>query len=345
MHGKMRFSVSLLVLASYATGTVAEAAEVIGAEVFVQGAKLVGGSNGMFFDDTNHLYVAQALGRSISLIDPETGDIIDQLGLEDGLFFPDDVTVGANGDLFWTDTSAGTIGTRPQGGKPELLYPVGTYPNANPITLSDDGTRLFFAQCFNLEEPNGLFQRDLATNETIAVLEDISLCASNAMDFRNESLYSPRPFEGRVVRIDLQNNNEVTNVTTNIVIPIAAKFNSKGQLHVLDTSNGQVLRIDIENDDTSNNTELVAQLPVSGIDNLAFDKDRLYVSSYSTGTVWEVLDATNFRTVSPGSFSATSGVAVLDGVLYNAHPLALHGYDINTAEEVSFVQTIPGSGE
>lgn len=321
-------------------------AEVTGADVFVKGAALVGGSNGMFFDAENNLYVAQVLGRTISVIDPENGNVLDQLGMDDGIFFPDDVTVGPDGDVYWTDVLGGTVGTRPLGGNAEILYPYGTYPNSNPVTLSDDGRRLFFAQCFNLDTPNGLYKRDLVTNETTAIVEGVPSCATNAMDFRNESLFSPILFEGRVARINLENNNQVTNVTTNIGVPVAVKFDSQGRLHALDTSNGQVLRIDLDSPDVTNNTELVAQLPFDGLDNLAFDNDdRLFVSSFSRGTVWEVLGMNDFRTVSAGSFSITSGVAVLNDILYTVHPLAVHGYDIDTAEEVSFVEAIPGLSE
>lgn len=334
-------ALSLVVAASCANVR----AEVVGAEVFREGAALVGGANGMFFDPDNNLYVAQALGRTISKIDTETGSVLEQMSLAEGVFFPDDVTVDENGTLYWTDLFAGIVGQRPVGGEPESLYPFGTYPGANPITLSDDGKRLFFAQCFDFEMPTGIYQRDLVTNETAAILEDVPLCASNAMDFRNESLYSPQPFASRVIRIDLENNNEVV-LTTNVSVPIAVKFDLEGRLHVLDASNGQVLRVDLDNPDTSANTELVAQLPVNGLDNLAFDKDnRLFVSSFSTGTIWEVRDTTDFRTVSPGSFSVTSGVAVVNDVLYTVHPLAIHGYDISTADEVTFVDFVPGFGE
>ena len=115
--------------------------------IFVEGAPLVGGSNGMFFDAENKLDVARALGRAITKIDPETGDIISQLGIEASVIVPDDVTIALNGTHFWTDPFVGTIGRRPPGGPSEFLYEPGTYPNVNPLTLSDDGTRLFFAQC------------------------------------------------------------------------------------------------------------------------------------------------------------------------------------------------------
>ena len=53
------------------------------AQILVQGAPLVGSSNGMFFDADNNLYVANVFGQTISLIDPETGEILEQLPLPD----------------------------------------------------------------------------------------------------------------------------------------------------------------------------------------------------------------------------------------------------------------------
>ncbi len=78
----------------------AAAAPAQDAQILVQGAPLVGGANGMFFDADNNLYVANVFGQTISLIDPETGEILEQLGAADLVFFPDDVTVGADGSLY-----------------------------------------------------------------------------------------------------------------------------------------------------------------------------------------------------------------------------------------------------
>ena len=167
----------------------------------------MGGSNGMFFDAENKLDVARALGRAITKIDPETGDIISQLGIEDSVIVPDDVTIAPDGTHFWTDPFVGTIGRRPPGGPSEFLYGPGTYPNVNPLTLSDDGTRLFFAQCFYADGLNGVFELNLLTRETTVILDDVPFCASNAMDYRNESLFTPRTYEGRIVQIDFRNRS------------------------------------------------------------------------------------------------------------------------------------------
>ena len=101
--------------------------------VLVEGAPLVGGSNGMFFDADNNLYVAQVWGRSISKLDPETGKILEKLGLADSVFFPDDVTVGPDGTLFWTDPG---VGTRV---RPAARWPVGPPLPVGGVPLCQSG--------------------------------------------------------------------------------------------------------------------------------------------------------------------------------------------------------------
>jgi hypothetical protein len=63
----------------------------------------------MVFDDDNGLYVANVFGQTLSRIDPETGEILQQLGPSNLVLFPDDVTVGADGSLYWTYHAVGTV--------------------------------------------------------------------------------------------------------------------------------------------------------------------------------------------------------------------------------------------
>jgi hypothetical protein len=226
-----------------------------------------------------------------------------------------------------------------------MLYPLGTYPWANPLVFSDDGTRLFFGQCFNDASLNGVYQFDLETEATTTIVDGIEICSSNSMDFRDETLYTPRIFENRIVKIDLANNNTVTDVSTGLGAPNAVKFDSQGTLHALDSTDGSVYRINLNSTDKANNRELVATAPFKAIDNLAFDKDdRLYISSVNRATVLEVLGMDNFRTVSPGILSVPFGVAVLSGVLYTLNPNAIYGYNAATGDEVSLVEPVIGTG-
>jgi sugar lactone lactonase YvrE len=311
-------------------------------KVLVQGAPMVGGANGMFFDADNDLYVANVFGQTISRIDPETGEILEQLGPDDLVFFPDDVTVAVDGSLFWTDPGAGFVFRRvPAGvfGPDPVSFPVAAdFLNANPLTLSDDG-RLFFAQCYLAStgifevDPNGsMVTRNIRTGDPG--------CASNGMDWWDGALYSPRPFEARVVRVDID-TGALTDVTTGWGVPVAVKFNSLGELHAVNQGNGEVVRIDL---DTGART-LLAQLPVGWLDNLAFDaNDRLFVSSFSDGTVLEVLADGSLRTVSPGGMIAPMGLAIIGDAIYTGDPATLRGFDTKTGAPVSVTRSVFGFG-
>lgn len=320
-------------------------AEAHPAQILVQGAPLVGGANGMFFDADNHLYVANVFGQTISLLDPETGEILEQLGAADLVFFPDDVTVGADGSLYWTDPGVGSVFRRLPGGPSFNLVPFTAFPNANPLTLSDDG-RLFFGQCYNAPpETNGIFEVDPNGSMVTRDIRTGDLgCASNGMDWWDGALYSPRVFEGRVVKVDID-TGDLTDVTVGWGVPIAVKFNSQGELYAANQGNGEVVRIDLDDPDLAHNREVVAQLPTAWLDNLAFDaNDRLFVSSFSNGTVLEILPGGGLRTVSPGGLAVPMGLAIIGRTVYTANPAALTGFDTRTGEQVSEIRSVFGLG-
>lgn len=176
-------------------------------KVLVQGAPLIGGSNGMYFDSDNYLHVAQVYGHTISKLNIETRVVIDKLSYSEPnnlVMFPDDLIFGPDGTMYYTDPEYyKTVFARPPGGPSIPLLPIGSVPFANPVTLSEDGRRLFYAQCWDTQSGNNLFELNLDTFESKIVLQDIYGCASNAMDYKDNELYTPRPFEGRVVKVDL----------------------------------------------------------------------------------------------------------------------------------------------
>lgn len=305
-------------------------------EVLIQGAALVGGANGMFFDADDQLYVANVSGQSISVLDPDSGDIIDTLGPEQGVAFADDVTFAPDGTLYWTEFAFGQVRGLTADGTPVSVAE--GISSANPITVSDDG-RLFVAQCFDAAS-NAIFELDPQGIEAPRlILGDIPGCASNGMDWRDGELYSPQWFAGRVIRVDVE-TGDVAEVTTDWPVPSAVKFDSQGQLHGVSYGTGEVVRIDL---DTGART-LLTQLPV-GLDNLAFDSsDRLFVSSAIDGFVVEVLDDGTTDVVSPGGMNLPMGLALLGDELWVGEALSLRSYNKDTGEELQVVRNVLGIG-
>jgi DNA-binding beta-propeller fold protein YncE len=307
--------------------------------VLVRGAPMAGAANGIFFDQDDNLWVASVFGQAIRKIDPESGEILDLLGPDELVFFPDDLTFDAWGNLYWTDAGGGYVFGRIPGGP---SFPVAVeFPSANAITISDDG-RLFFAQCFGAGVAgNGIFEAD-----PYGILPPIPIrtgdpgCASNGMDWWDGDLYSPRWYEGRVAKVDI-NTGILTDVTTGWGVPTALKFNSLGELHAVNQGNGEVVKIDRN----SGNREVLAVLPIGWSDNLAFDSsDRLFVSSVTDGTIAEILPGGDIRIVSPGGMTVPMGIALIGDTVYVGEPQSVRGFDTHSGEAVSVSRSIFGIG-
>lgn len=307
--------------------------------VLVRGAPIVGAANGIYFDQDDKLWVASVFGQAIRKIDPETGAILDQLGLAEYVVFPDDLTFDAFGTLYWTDPFIGAAFGRLPGGP---TFPVALgFPSANPITISDDG-RLFFAQCFESgADGNGIHEADPLGSLTTSAIRTGDLgCASNGMDWWDGDLYSPRWYEGRVVKVDITTGT-LTDVTIGWGIPTAVKFNSLGELYAVNQGNGEVVKIDRVTGDR----EVLAVFPYGWSDNLAFDsQDRLFVSSASDGTIAEILSDGGVRIVSPGGMTVPMGVALIGDTVYVGEPQTVRGFDRHTGEAVSVTRSAFGIG-
>jgi len=296
--------------------------------VLVQGAPLVGSSNGMFFDQEDVLFVGNVAGQSITKLDRETGEILGKLGRADGVTFgADDLTFDAFGTLYWTEPIIGSVMGRTQEG--ETFTVAEGFSNANPITVSDDG-RLFFAQCF-ASGSNGIFEADpMGVVAPTPIRNGDTGCSSNGMDWHNGKLFAPRWFEGRIVSVNID-TGELSDVTTNWGTPAAVKFNSLGELHAVNQGNGEVVRIDIE----SGEREVLATFPENWLDNLAFDsEDRLFVSSARDGAVAEVLDNGEIREVSPGGMILPMGLTLVNDILYTTQFSSVLGFDVQSGAQV-----------
>ena len=310
--------------------------------VLVDGGPIAGSTNGMFFDADNNLWVASVFGRTITKIDPETGEILETLDESDGVLTPDDLTFGPDGTMYWTEIITSSVNKRTPEGETVVLVEPGGLQNANPITLSDDG-RLFAAGCY---APSvGIFEIDPVEGGIINTVRDGDPgCASNAMDFLGDTLFSPRPFEDRVVSVDVD-TGELTDVTTDWATPIAVKFNSEGELFAGAQGTGEVIRIDLDNPDVTANREVIATFPVGWIDNLAFDEnDRLYVSSASDGGIVEILDDGEVRTVIPGVFTLPNGLGLFGDEIVTANSAQLLSFDKRSGNLNSVFRSAAGVG-
>ncbi len=258
-------------------------------------------ANGIFFDAQDRLHIASVLGGEITVMDRDSGRVIKRLRSEVGVEGPDDVTVAADGSIYWTDLITGEVGRLSPDGSTSKQF---IAPGVNPITFSDDG-RLFvalalFGDAFyeidpNLQEPPRLIAENLG--------------GLNAFDFGPDGkLYGPLVSLGQIARIDIE-TGAIEILVEGLSFNTAVKFNSQGQLYSNNNPGvGEILRVDIE----AGTTEKIAELPF-GTDNLAFDSDdRLFVSNSVEGAIHEVMADGSVRTVREGGLVFPAGVAVMD---------------------------------
>lgn len=304
--------------------------------ILAEGAALVGSANGMAVDAFDRLYVANGGGQSISVLDTGTGAIVDVLGPEQGVLFPDDVAFSPDGTLLWTDALVGQVRGWTTSG--EMIVVAEGIESINPIAISDDG-RVFVGQCFH-PEPGGIFEIDPTGAEPPReVLGGVPGCAANGMDWWNDALYVPRWFEGSVLQIDDQ-DGAAGEVTTDWSVPAAVAVDSLGRVHAVSQATGEVVRIDGE---TGERTVLATLTP--GLDNLVFDSsDRLFVSSTTDAFVVEILEDGTIQTLSAGGMTLPMGQTVVGDTLYVGEGLTIRAFDKNTGEALEVIRSVVGIG-
>lgn len=267
-------------------------------ETFVTGAKIAG-INGIHFGPDGYLYAASVTGSDISVIDTENKRIIKRYDQSQGVIGPDDVAFNSKGEFYWTSILTGEVAGFDINGNKIISGNPGV--GVNPITFSDDD-RLFVAQCFF---DNGLFEMDPSGNiEPRVIFEEIGdFCGLNGMDWGSDGrLYGPRWFNNEVVSVDVD-TGDIRKEVVGLNVPAAVKFNSKGELFILDTGAGKVVKVT----DGIKSDYAYVEL---GLDNLAINSDdEVYVSSYSEGNVLKV-SPSSIEKVLPGGISHAGGIAI-----------------------------------
>ena len=291
-------------------------------EVFAKGA-LISGANGIHFGPDGYLYATSVIGSDISVIDVNAKRIVRRLGPADGVLGPDDVAFNDSGDFYWTTILTGAVSGFRNGG--ELVRAANLGPGANPITFSDDG-RLFAAQCFF---GDGIYEVDPAGKlEPRLIRGDMGpQCGLNGMDWGpDDRLYGPRWFHNEVISLDVD-TGDANLEASGLNVPAAVKFNSRGELHILDTAAGTVVK---RNADGS--TSVVANL-AEGLDNLAFDEnDNLYVSSYTDGSIMKVVDG-SVEEILPAGIAHPGGLAIYGDSLAIADLQSVRSINMVTQSE------------
>ena len=292
-----------------------------GLDSFIKGAQIAG-VNGIHFGPDGYLYAASVAGSDISIIDTENKKIIKRFGLLDGVIGPDDVAFNSKGEFYWTSILTGEVAGFDADGNKVIAGNLGI--GVNPITFSDDD-RLFVAQCFF---DNGLYELDpTGESEPRIIFNEIDeFCGLNGMDWGPDGrLYGPRWFDNSIVSVDVD-KGEIREEVSGLNVPAAVKFNSLGELFILDTGEGKVVKFSKGVKSDFATVEL-------GLDNLAINSDdEVFVSSYSEGNILKVAPNT-IEEILPGGISHAGGIAILGEDIVVADIQSVKAYSTKDASE------------
>lgn len=306
-------------------------------KVFVRGAE-IHGANGLAVDTGGRLLVASVFGGELVAVDPVTGKILERLGHATGVDGPDDVAIGPDGSIYWTDIVIGEVGR---------LAPDGTVtkqfvaPGPNPIAFSADG-RLFVGQAFF---GDGLYELDpdLTAPPRTVIPDSMTppfIPQLNGFDFGPDGkLYSPQPFLQRIVRIDPE-TGAIQVVASMPDLPTSVEFDSQGWLHA-SLSEGTIVRVNA----STGEYETVTEIRNAVLDNLVFDdRDRLYVSNSDDGAIYAVSPGGGVRTLVPGGLILPGGVALMDGSLFVADLWSLAEFDVRSGRPIEVDRQVREGG-
>ncbi|MFD6897608.1 SMP-30/gluconolactonase/LRE family protein [Rhodococcus sp. NPDC060086] len=262
------------------------------------------GANGIRAGADGRIYVAQVAGSQISAFDPDNGAVETISPKGSAIVAPDDLAFHPDGELYITEYYDGRVSIRSEDGSTRLLRD--DLPGVNGITFHQG--RLFVDEC----RPDGrLMEIDLNGGAPKVLAEGLQL--PNALEVGPDGkLYYPALGTNDIWRID-PDGGEPERVAGDLGVPVALKFDSEGYIISPQVGSGQVLRIDPRTGDST----VLADIG-SGLDNLTFIGDRLFVSSF-TGQITEVLGGGETRTALADGLTWPLDLTVgTDGTLYVA---------------------------
>ncbi|MBI2929907.1 MAG: hypothetical protein HYY24_29970 [Verrucomicrobia bacterium] len=275
--------------------------------------------NGITKDAAGRLYIASAFGREIVILNAPDGAFIERLGPAQGVLFPDDVVLGPDGSLYWTDIVFGQVGRRaPDGTVTKQFVALGV----NPITFSADGRLLVGLALLG----DALWELDPQLQEPPRLVLDAP-GQLNAFSFGPDGkLYSPSNTRRTLVRIDVDAQTLTPIGALNRSIS-AVKFDAAQQLWL--HSEGELLRVNRE----TGAIEQTIALGWERADNFVpVAEDRFFVSG-PDGLLEVTMDGT-IRQIRPGGMRNPGGLAVVrDGdkeVLVVADLQSMYEFDAAT---------------
>jgi streptogramin lyase len=280
------------------------------------------GVHGLAIDAKGRLLAGSVLGNTLWEVDRSTGAARILIDAPEGQ--ADDIAVGPQGELAWTNYLMGMLRYRENDAAP-LRVLAKDLPGLNSLDFDRKNGKLYASQVFlgdalweidrTGQKPPRLIKKDMGGFNGFEVGPD-------------GMLYGPLWFKGQVVKIDPA-NGDMTVIADGFKIPAAANLDGKGSLWVVDARSGELVRVDL-----ATGKKTVAKQLRPSLDNLAIAPDgMIYVSNMANNEVQSFNPATGeLRTLTSGKLAVPAGLKIDGNDLWVADVFGFRQVDVRTGE-------------
>ena len=266
------------------------------------------GVHGLAIDAKGRLLAGSVLGYSMWEVDRKTGAAKVIIPAPEGQ--ADDIAVGPNGELAWTNYLMGMLRYRSSDTAP-LQVLAKDLPGLNSVDFDRRNGKLYASQVFL---GDALWEIDVAgVKPPRLIVKDMG--GFNGFEVGPDGmLYGPLWFKGQVVKIDPA-NGAITVINNEFKVPAAANLDGKGNLWVVDTRTGELSKVEL----ASGRKTVMKQLKTA-LDNLAIAPDgMIYVSNMADNSIESFNPATGeLKMLTSGKLAVPAGVKIDGDTLWVA---------------------------
>jgi streptogramin lyase len=258
------------------------------------------GVHGLAIDAKGRLLAGSVVGYSLWEVDRQTGAAKVMIPAPEGQ--ADDIAVGPNGALAWTNYLMGMLRYRANDTAP-LQVLAKDLPGLNSVDFDRRNGKLYASQVFL---GDALWEIDVAgVKPPRLIVKDMG--GFNGFEVGPDGmLYGPLWFKGQVVKIDPA-NGAITVINSEFKVPAAANLDGKGNLWVVDTRTGELSKVEL----ASGRKTVMKQLKTA-LDNLAIAPDgTIYVSNMADNSIEAYNPATGeLKLLTSGKLAVPAGLKI-----------------------------------
>jgi len=280
------------------------------------------GVHGLAIDAKGRLLAGSVLGNTLWEVDRTTGAAKVLIDAPEGQ--ADDIAVGPQGELAWTNYLMGMLRYRESDTAPMRVL-AKDLPGLNSLDFDRRNGKLYASQVFL---GDALWEIDRAGQKPPRLIKK-DMGGFNGFEVGPDGmLYGPLWFKNQVVKIDPANGN-MTVIADGFKIPAAANLDGKGNLWVVDARSGELVRVEL-----ATGRKTVAKQLRPSLDNLAIAPDgTIYVSNMANNEVQAFNPATGeLRTLTSGKLAVPAGLKIDGDNLWVADVFGFRQVDVRTGE-------------